>query len=206
MGWTANRTWVTAETVTAAIMNQYIRDNLDETCPATATTAGDLIYADAANSMGSRLGIGASGTMMVSDGSGPVWRVPDGDDRSDSTTGTTDVYKGLGGAFWYNDADPVQVILATDTKAAVWWSANLANSTVGAITLVSYAVSNATDAPASDARSVSYEASVANDLAQFGSMFFHEGLTPGNNTFTLFGRVTSGTGTIGNPRIMVIPL
>jgi hypothetical protein len=27
--WTANRTWVAGEVVTAAIMNQYIRDNLD---------------------------------------------------------------------------------------------------------------------------------------------------------------------------------
>lgn len=72
MAWTA-RTWVTGETVTAAKMNT-LRDDLLRTSAATVTTAGDITYANAANSMGSRLAIGTAGFLMGSDGSAPVWR------------------------------------------------------------------------------------------------------------------------------------
>ncbi len=64
---------VTAETVTAALMNTHIRDNLLETSAATVTTAGDLAYADAANSMGTRLAIGAADTILTSTGTAPAW-------------------------------------------------------------------------------------------------------------------------------------
>ena len=91
MAWTTPRTFVSLETVTAAIFNTHLRDNLLETSAATATTAGDLVYADAANSMGSRLGIGAAHGLLVSTGSAPVWRVPatDSDTGSDADTHTS---------------------------------------------------------------------------------------------------------------------
>ncbi len=76
MAWTAPRTWVTGETVTAALMNAHIKDNLLETSAATVTTAGDIAYADAANSMGSRLAIGATDTTLVSSGTAPTWQAP----------------------------------------------------------------------------------------------------------------------------------
>ena len=72
MAWTAPRTWVTGETVTAALMNVHLRDNLLETSAAAVTTAGDITYADAANSM-TRLGIGGAGVVLTSDGSTPSW-------------------------------------------------------------------------------------------------------------------------------------
>ena len=75
MAWTAPRTWVTGETVTAALMNAHIRDNFLETSAATVTTAGDIAFADAANSMGSRLGISANSFHLTSDATQPVWRV-----------------------------------------------------------------------------------------------------------------------------------
>ena len=84
MSWSAPRTWTLGETVTAALMNTHIRDNLLETCPATVTTAGDITYADAANSMGSRLGIGAANTILTSSGSAPTWA---GSDWADYTPG-----------------------------------------------------------------------------------------------------------------------
>ncbi len=73
MAWTAPRTWVIGEQVTAALMNSAIRDNFLETSAATVTTAGDLAFADAANSMGSRLAIGAVDTVLVSSGAAPTW-------------------------------------------------------------------------------------------------------------------------------------
>jgi hypothetical protein len=63
---------VTGETVTAALMNVHVRDNLLETSAAQVTTAGDITHADAANSM-IRLGIGGAGAVLTSDGSTPSW-------------------------------------------------------------------------------------------------------------------------------------
>lgn len=51
MSWTAPRTWVANEVVTAAIMNTHVRDNLLATVPALVTTAGDSVYATAANTL-----------------------------------------------------------------------------------------------------------------------------------------------------------
>ena len=73
MAWTAPATTTVGQVVTAAFWNTQIRDNFLETSAATAVAAGDLMYADAGNSMGSRVGIGASGTVLVSNGSAPTW-------------------------------------------------------------------------------------------------------------------------------------
>lgn len=62
MSWTSPRTWVTAEVVTAAIMNQHVRDNLLQTAPAIVTTAGDLVVATGANAL-ARLAIGATNSL-----------------------------------------------------------------------------------------------------------------------------------------------
>ncbi len=62
--YTAPRTWVAGETVTAAIMNTHVRDNLLETLVAKVTTAGDIGYATAANAL-ARLGIGTQGQVAV---------------------------------------------------------------------------------------------------------------------------------------------
>jgi len=71
MAWTTPRTWVTNENVSAAIMNTHIRDNQNETGPAKVTTAGDLVYASAANSL-SRLAIGTTGQFLKG-GTAPAW-------------------------------------------------------------------------------------------------------------------------------------
>ena len=74
MAWTAPRTWVAGETVTAALMNTHVRDNLLETMVAKTTAAGDLVYASAANSL-LRLPLGSARTVLrVSTGStGPAY-------------------------------------------------------------------------------------------------------------------------------------
>lgn len=59
MAYTAPRTWVVGEVLTAALLNTHLRDNLLETAVAKATTAGDTVYATAANAL-ARLGIGTA--------------------------------------------------------------------------------------------------------------------------------------------------
>ena len=75
MAWTAPRTWVAAETLTAALLNTHVRDNLLESAPAKVTTKGDLVVATAANSL-TRLAVGSNGAVLVSDSaatSGTRW-------------------------------------------------------------------------------------------------------------------------------------
>ncbi len=72
MSWTSPRTWTTSEVVTAAIMNQHLRDNLLQTAPAILTVAGDMPYASAANTL-SRLAIGATNALLSIAAGIPAW-------------------------------------------------------------------------------------------------------------------------------------
>jgi hypothetical protein len=188
-------------------MNTHVRDNLNETSAATVTTAGDLTYADAANSMGSRLAIGSATTRLVSTGSAPVWRSSSFDYESGSTTETATSWEDLAGDnYWYGFGATLQVSLTTGTAAVVFISAQLANSTGGASTIMGYRVSGASTVAAADYRSIRYESSNANDVARFGAAYLHTGLTAGTNTFIPQGQVTAGTGTMAVAQIGVLAL
>jgi hypothetical protein len=203
MAWTAPRTWVTGETVTAALMNAHIRDNFLETSAATVTTAGDLVYADAANSMGTRLAIGAATTHLVSTGSVPVWRAiaTDTDTGSGSTSSTG--FLSLANLSDTPFAGEVEVTVTTGTAALVLFKSGMANSGAGNRTTLSYAVSSATTTAASANRSVAFESNAANDYAEIGGHDIAV-LTAGSNVFTLAGRVDAGVGTFTRPDIAVI--
>jgi len=74
VSWTTPTNVTTGQIVTAAYWNAQIPSNLLETCPVIASASGDIVYADGANSMGNRLAIGAAGSILVSNGTDPVWR------------------------------------------------------------------------------------------------------------------------------------
>ncbi len=204
MAWTTPRTWVTGETVTAALMNTHIRDNFRETSPFTVTTTGDISYADAANSMNSRLAIGAALTHMTSTGSAPVWRAPATDDDTGSGSDNTTSYLNLGHAQW-GFASDIEVSVTTGTAALVLFEGRLSNDTGGSTTFLSYSVSSATTVAANDAHAIWYESSNAADTARFGGYDFRTGLTAGSNVFTLEGRADANTGTILRPELFVLP-
>ncbi len=205
MAWTdpAGHVWTTAETVTAANMNTFIRLNLEETCPDTATTAGDIIFADAANSMGSRVGIGAANSHLVSTGSAPVWRSVATDTDTGSGISVVTGYTTLADAITWNFSAEVEVTVTTGTRALVLFKAELSNSSAGARTIMSYSVSSATTIAASNNRSIKFESGGADNESEFGG-FDLVTVTAGSNVFTLEGRVTAGTGTIQRPEIVVI--
>src|SRR3990167_248504 len=64
MAWTSQRTWVALETVTAALLNTHVRDNLNTLM--VVTTKGDIAVATAAQTL-TRLAVGADGDVLVSD-------------------------------------------------------------------------------------------------------------------------------------------
>lgn len=198
---------VTGETVTAALMNSAIRDNFLETSAATVTTAGDIAFADAANSMGSRFALGAANSHLVSTGSAPVWRVIATDVDSGTESNDTAVngtgYFSLGVSQW-GFATQIQVSLTTGTLALVLFKAKLLNDTAGDLTFLSYQVTGATTVAANDAHGVHYESGAALDQANFGGFDLRTGLTAGANTFFLAGRGNGGVASIGSPEIAVL--
>jgi hypothetical protein len=205
MAWTAPRTWVTGELVSASLMNTHLRDNLLETCAATVTTAGDMTYADAANSMGSRLAIGSNGSLMVSNVTAPIWRFVGFDvnyaDASTSQTTTSTTYvTALGGQ------NMPTVTATTGTRALVLVRCWVSNNTAGDQCYLSYAVSGATTIAGIDSRAQRMESVNANDLHSVAFADHVSVLNAGSNTFRAAARVSGGTGTFARPAIAVIPL
>ncbi len=207
MAWSP-RTWTTGETVTSALLNTELRDLMLETSPATATTAGDLIYADAANSMGSRLAHpGAGSRILVSSATNALaWRLPAEDidygDASTSQVDSTTTYTSSWGAV---PQTLPAVTVTTGVLALVIVSCfRVINDTAGGKTLIAFSVSGATTHLVGDGHAALVEASAANDDHHVAAVRLI-GLNAGSNTFTMQARVTTGLGTIERPRIAVIP-
>ncbi|ANS02898.1 hypothetical protein [uncultured Mediterranean phage uvDeep-CGR0-KM22-C158] len=75
MAYTAYRTWTTGEIVTAALMNEQVKDNGLLTAPAIMTGQGDLIYGSAANTP-ARLAKDANSTRSLTNtgtSNNPAW-------------------------------------------------------------------------------------------------------------------------------------
>jgi hypothetical protein len=190
-------------------MNAHVRDNLLETAAATATTAGDLVYADAANSMGSRAAIGGAGSVLVSTGTAPIWRGLNtliGDASYSAFNGTSFA------DFNNQPGDPgvgtnVTVTVTTGTQALIWYGcAWAANSSAGAITVINYRISGATTDTGGNSRDIQTESGAANDRHNMSGAVRHGSLTAGSNVFTLQARVSAGVGTISYPYILVMAL
>ncbi len=209
MAWTdpAGHVWTTGEKVTAANMNTFIRLNLEETAPDKVTTAGDLVRATGANAL-TRLGIGAIHSLLVSDGSIPVWGTVTSDEgdatyTSGPSPGDPSTFQGLDSVNW-GSGTAASVTVTTSNQARVDVHSRLQNDTAGALTSLSYAVSGATTSAANDIQGISFESSAANDRAQFGGWSYIT-LTAGSNTFALEAKVSAGQSTLTRPRIFVTP-
>lgn len=164
---------------TAAQFNTFVRDNLNETAPAKATTAGSIFVATGTNAIAQR----TPSTQFVTD--------------SETTASTS-----------YTDlatAGPA-VTVTTGTTAVVVVGARLINTTAGENTYASYAVSGASTSAADDDRAFMFTCPVANYSTGGSNVVMHTGLTAGSNTFTMKYRVTGNTGTADNRRLTVIPL
>ncbi|MER5252892.1 hypothetical protein [Streptomyces sp. NPDC002855] len=182
MAWTSPMTAIANEVFTAAQYNQHIRDNLLETAPALATTAGAHFVSVAANQLVER--VSASATVAT----------------SETTTSTT-----------FTDLATVgpEVTVNTGTMAFVVIGCALGNA-VGATgdAMMTYAISGTTTVAASDNSEVARLIGDRNNFryrASRASMV--TGLTPGDNTFTAKYRSlnVAETATFLERHIAVIP-
>ena len=197
MAWTAPRTWVTSETVTSALMNTHVRDNLLETAPALASS-GAMFYGDGSNSLAALSPIGSVGSFLVTDGTVPKWRQVNQASTTGSGTTTSTSYTAV--------PNNVSVSIATGTWALVFWSARVANNTAGQTCSVSMAVSNATTIAASNNWRAVFESNAANDMCTVSQFYLFGSLTAGTNDFDMQWQVSGGTGTIHQSNMLVFPI
>jgi hypothetical protein len=167
MAWSTNKTWSPAEDLTADDMNQYVRDQLDETAPAIATAPGRLIVTDSANSIVERLPTFS----LVAD--------------SEGTTSTSFTDLSTSGPW---------VTVTSGTKVLVIMSAELQSSGAGSTSYVSFSVSGATTSAAQTGESLNYESGAAGDRLQ-ASRVVLDTVNAGSNTFKMVYRSSSGSQT-----------
>ncbi len=176
MAWTAPVTWV-AQALTAALLNQQLRDNLNETAPGKATTAGTFFVATGANAIAER-----SPTRTIVD------------TKETTTSGTfTDLAT----------AGPA-VTVTTGTAVLVIVTARLFNNTDTGQSVMSYAISGATTVAATNNFSIAFTANAADAFIQVSGVWVHAGLTAGTNIFTAKYAATN-TGSFEFRQVAVIP-
>jgi hypothetical protein len=170
-------TAVSGSVYTAAQFNTFVRDNLNETAPAKATTLGGYFVTTSLNEISER--VGSRTTVATSE---------------TTTSATFDDLTTPGPA----------VTVTTSNLALVIFGAEQSNSGTGS-TRTSVDVSGASTIAAADIRSLMLSGVTAGAEIQASHAVFYDDLTPGVNTFTMKYRVSSGTGTFSRRRLIVLP-
>ncbi len=165
--------------LTAAQWNTHLRDNLNETAPAKATTSGALFV--------------ATGTNAIAE------RIPAGQFTAAAETTASTSFVDLA------TVGPAATAV-TGTKAFVFIRAGMENSTVNAAAHMSFEVSGATSTAATLNRAITIAGIAAANRARIGAGIFVDNLVAGSNTFTAKYSVGAGTGTFVSRELSVIPL
>lgn len=180
IAWVAPSTWVAGNVLTAAQLNQQLRDNMLQTSPALATSAlGQIFVGTGANSIAARL-IGQTEVLT-----------------SESTSSTS-----------YTALTTAQAVtVTTGTQALVIITAQWTNATVGNQSTMSYAISGASTIAISDNWALTMTDAVSNAFVSGSRIYLHTGLTAGSNTFTTQYKSSAATAAnFRNRVITVIPL
>ena len=176
IAWSTPLTAVAGAALTFGQWNASVRDNLLETAPAKATTAGRHFAVAGTNSIVERA-IQFNSTALSQDTASATF-------TDLGTIGPT-------------------VSPTLTSRAIVFLYCSCLNSTAGAASLMGYEVSGASSISAADSFSLALRDTLAQRAS---AVFFHTtGLTAGTNTFTAKYRVTAGTGTWDDRKISVFP-
>ncbi len=197
MVWTSPKLWTNGETLTAADLNTYLRDNMLETEAAKAYTPGAMIMATGLNQIEER-----------------VWHI--------ATLETNDVetIQGTNPATVFFDLDTPGPIVTCKTGngalivISVQSSCDKVSTEFDSIHTASVGikVSGATTMTANQfytTQGVAYDTGQGNDAVQQSSaMFYVDNLNAGTNTFTMVYRAfpEDNVGSFQNRTLMVLPL
>lgn len=178
MTWTAPKTFVANDVLTAAELNEQLRDNLNETLNGIATEEGQFFVVASENRMTTR-------TPQIARTS-----------ARESTTSTT-----------YVDLSTIGPVVTIETgpNAFVFIGGSMENNTANSVAGMSFEISGATIALASDERSVSTDGLSAGYAWRTGTARYVD-LNEGENTFTAKYKCGSNTATFQDRYIIVMPL
>lgn len=179
MAWTTPVTAIAGDPLTAAQWNASVRDNLLQTAPAKATTAGAHFAATGTNAIAQRL----CQTATVA--------------TSQDTGGSTGSYVDLA------TAGP-SITATTGVLAFSFATCQVNNNTTDATTYFSVDISGATTDAAADARAGVWE-DVADRDFRFTVTTLHS-LTAGSNTFKIKYKCQSNVGVFSKRNLVVMPL
>lgn len=187
MAWSAPMTATSNATFTAAQFNAHIRDNLLETEPAKASGTDNYFVSTGANAIVTRTPASHYIATQQSTSATSYTNL--------ATTGPT-------------------VTCTTGTKALVWFSAGMNQTTTDVSMFVSVAVSGATTTAAADAIAIVTDGVQGNSNFSGNPKDQHNRrgsgtimtLTAGSNTFTMQYKVGANTGHFHHREIIVYPL
>lgn len=177
MAWTAPMTAVANATFTAAQFNTNVRDNLNETAPAKATTASRYFVATGLNAIAERE------------------LAEDIVDTAESTTST---------GFTDLATTGPSVTVTTGTSALYVMTSRISNSTAGQSGFIGMAVSGASTVAANEEQTLIHQSSNANEIIRASVVQVATGLTPGSNVFTMKYRASGGTANFRYRRLTVM--
>jgi hypothetical protein len=184
MAWSAPLTAVANAALNASDWNASVRDNLNSTAVALATTAGRWFVATGATALAERAIV-----QNTVDTAEPL---------VNTTTYTNIATNG-----------PIVSSVITGTQALVFINARLSNATASVQSWASYEVTGASTVVANDNWAIVAESPTLTQLWRQGATNLHTGLTAGGigNTFRMQYRVESAsTGTFATRRLQVMAL
>lgn len=196
MTWDAPFTAASGNTLTAAVFNAEVRDNLMETEVARAFYEGNHIIAFGTNSIRARSCFRDSKLNVGT--------------RTSTSFGDLNDYTCTDGAVRSDNWGPA-VTLTTGTTAVAFYSARMGNSVSSGFASMSVAVENSSGTEyvaANDQWAMQQDGLASNNEAKYGVAHKFTGLTAGQNTFVAKYRVGSGggTGSFSNREMFVIAL
>lgn len=181
MTWTTPRTWVSSETLTAALLNEQLRDNMLKQAAQIVTGERGYVVSTGLNELAVRHTRRANVLAAV------------------STTSTT---------FTSPSTSPgPSLTIDTDTQCVVMYECHIKNETAGTAAWASIAVSGATTEAASDSWAIRGQRPAEETSCQAQFRWFTT-LTPGTNTFTMQYKTgnAADTATFRRRRLMALPL
>lgn len=180
MTWTAPPTFTDGAVLTGAQLN-ILRDDLNETAPAKATSVGSFFIGQGANIIAER----QISTVRVATGE----------------TTTSGTYVEL--------TTHANITVTTSTLCLVWVAARMYTSTIDGICFNAFQVSGASTIAADDDSAHQVTSSTVNARGRSGSLTIvtaAQGLNAGSNTIKQVFKVTAGTLTAASRELLVLPL
>lgn len=178
MSWTAPKTFTANTVLTAADLNTYLRDNLNETAPAKCTSSGSWFIGAGPNAIQERI---------------PQFSLVTASETTSSTS--------------YANLETVgpSVTVTSGSRCLIIISASIANGLVNTQSFIGYEITGTTTQAITDTLSLTTDGVTEDKVHRRCQILMEENMNPGVNTFTLKYKTTANTSTFSERFLAVLP-